>query len=208
MTAPFIEVELRGPLTDEVWRRLVSLCDNRGKCLSRENRFLVDYSTFLEGIGTRRLDVRVRVTNRIVEIVVKQGRFGGASRAEAAVRVADGDLGGALGVMALLGYKRGVACDRGIVRYELEGIEFAIQDVRRYRRPDEIHSRFYEAEIRADEASRSEAEEKIRNLLARLELPIFSEEAWNEYVAKMNDEANGVYDFDVDDIKEVQELIR
>ncbi len=193
-----IEVELRVPLDEEQYSRLESLLNEQGQLIARENRFLIDYSTFIEGIGTRKLDVRVRVTNGEVEIVVKQGEFGGSSRYEAMVGIQNNDLESALRVMALLGYRRGVAADRGITRYQLADVAVAIQEVRYYGQPGKIHSRFFEAEILSDEDTREQAETALRSMLASYGFRPFSVDDWNAYIALLNKEANGTFDFDVD----------
>lgn len=58
-----IEVELRALIEDD--GMLDKLIDARGDVpVSRQNRFLIDYSTFLEGIDDRTRDIRARVTER------------------------------------------------------------------------------------------------------------------------------------------------
>lgn len=202
-----IEVELRGPLAGQEYDRLLGQCAQRGRLVGRENRFLVDFSTFIEGIGERRLDVRTRITNGHVELVVKKGAFGDVAREEAVVGVVGSDPGPAFQLLALLGYRRGVACDRGIYRYALPGdVEIAIQDVRRYGCNGEIHSRFFEAEILCGESGVVEAERRLRALLDELGLRVFDKVEWNEYVRVMNQEANGVFDIDRDDIDGIRTL--
>lgn len=206
MPAARIEVELRVPLDDRGYERLVHYLEAHGTMVKRQNRFLIDYSTFIEGIGERKLDVRVRVTNGRPEIVVKQGAFGGPTRQEASVFVANNDLAGVLSVMALLGYRRGVACDRAITRYLVGDIEIAIQDVRDYHNPGRIHSRFFEAEIECSDEEKALAEARVRNLLDQLGFQPFSTTEWNDYVALMNREANGVFDYDKDDLASVRAM--
>lgn len=201
------EVELRGPLTEAQASGLLEHFVEHAVTLSVEDRFLVDYSTLIEGIGERVLDVRIRSTNRQPELVVKKGQFGGTSRTEAAARVLPGDFDGLVLAMALLGYGKGVAADRGIRRFKDGGIEFAIQDVRIYGEPGRIHSRFFEAEILlTDDSGVEQAEKQLRQSLADLGLTTFSVEEWNEYVATMNREANGL--FDIDDAASRAEAVR
>lgn len=97
--------------------------------MKKQSRFVVDYSTFLEGIGERKSDIRLRVMNGKIELIVKKGKFGGFAREEASVFLDESDLRNAFVFMALLGFKKGVTALRGIERYEADGVEFAIQDV-------------------------------------------------------------------------------
>lgn len=203
-----IEVELRGPLEEESYQKLLNYLEANGKLIKKENRFLIDYSTFLEGIGERKSDIRTRITNGKVELIVKKGRFGGMSREEASVFVENNDLDRALHFMSLLGYKKGVAADRGIARYEIGEIEIAIQDVRIYGAQNKIHSRFFETEIMSTEDAKEEAEMKIKKFLKELELSIFIEKDWIAYVEKMNKEANGVFDYEVDSVDKIRALGR
>ncbi len=201
-----IEVELRGPLNEKEYHTTLLFLRGNGKLVKKQNRFLLAYSTSLEGIGERKLDVRVRVTNGKVEIVVKKGKFGGTSRIESSVFPEGSNLSDTLKFMSLLGYTKAVACDRGIERYEIDGIEFAIQDVRDFGNPGRVHSRFFEAEMMTDDSGKEVAVEKIRIFLIKQNLREFSENEWNEYVAVMNKEANGVFDYGEDDIGKVVNL--
>lgn len=207
MSTKTIEVELRGPLNEAAYQSLMSVLKTKGTLIKKQNRFLLDYSTFLEGIGERTLDVRVRTTNGKVEIIVKKGKFGGTSREEVSLFPEGESFENTLKLMSLLGYNKAVACDRGIVRYMIDDIEFAIQDVNDYTIPGKIHSRFFEAEIMcSNEAEKELAITKIRSFLSSHNLKEFTEQEWNEYVAKMNKEANGVFDFQTDSIDRVINL--
>ena len=202
-----IEVELRGPLNENSYKKLLDYLDKKGKLLSRQNRFFIDYSTFLEGIGERKYDIRTRITNGKIELIVKKGKFGGHSREEASVFIEGNNLKNALTFMSLLGYKKGIAGDRGIVRYMIDGIEIAIQDVKKYEKSGEIHSRFFEAEIMANTESEQEAKNKILKFIEDLSLNIFKEDEWYKYCRKLNIEANGVFDYEKDNIDDVINFI-
>jgi len=204
MSNKFIEVELRGPLSQDDYLRLRGMLIKKGKLINKQNRFLLDFSTFLEGIGERVLDVRIRITNGVVEMIVKKGKFGGLSREEASVFPKDGNLKNTLKFMSLLGYNKAVAADRGIERFEIEGIEFALQDVKDFSKPGTIHSRFFEAEILcSNENEKEHAIIKIQDFLSKISLKQFTEPEWNNYIAKLNKEANGVFDFTIDSVDEI-----
>ncbi len=207
MVSKNIEVELRGPLVEEDYQKLSEMLKTKGKLIKSQHRLLLDYSTFLEGIGERTLDIRVRVTDGKVEIVVKKGKFGGTSREEASLFPEDNNIENTLKIMHLLGYSKAVACDRRIQRYMIEDMEIAIQDVMDFSQPGSIHSRFFEAEIMTNENGRAGAVIKIKNFLLEHELKTYSEIEWNECVAKMNKEANGIFDYDTDDIESITALI-
>lgn len=201
-----IEVELRGPLDDRSYKKLKSFLKKNGKLEKKQKRLLIDYSTFIEGIGERKLDVRTRITNGKVELIVKRGKFGGKSREEASIFVENSDIESALLLMNMLGYSKGVAADRRIERYRIKNIEIAIQDVV-YFGNNKVHSRFFEAEMMSDEKGKANAEEKVKKLLSEMDLSVFEEKEWYEYIKKLNSEANEVFCYGGDDVKKVKKFI-
>ena len=202
-----IEVELRGPLDEKTYNELIEYLDKNGEFIDEQNRFLVDYSTFLEGVSGRKSDIRTRVTNGKVELIVKKGKFGGHSREEVSVFIEGGNLKNALAFMALLGYKNGITAHKGIKKYMIDGIEVTIHEMKKCKNPKEIHSRFYEAEIMTDDESKNDAIEKIQNFLQELDLNVYEEEDFYEYIRKLNKEANGVFDYEKDNLDDIINLI-
>ena len=193
-----IEVELRGPLDNTTHRTLEEYLIKNGEKINTQKRIFFDLSQTI-GINNRTLDVRVKITNGHIQIVIKKSNPGDVAREEAEVSVAENNLPQALHTLALLGYPKGVYGDRRITRYKVTDVEFAIQDVINIS-DGKLHSRFYEAEIMADPNEQKEAEENLRKILKDLGLSVFDKEGWNEYEKKMNAEANGWYDFATTDI--------
>lgn len=193
-----IEVELRGPLDEKSCSVLYAYLEKNGKLVKKQKRLFFDLSQTI-GINNRTLDVRVKVTNRKVQVVVKSGEPGSASRREAELDVDEDSLEHALHVLALLGYPRGVYGDRGIERYRVGEIEFAVQEVIHVD-SGKLHSRFYEVEILTYAENQVEAEEKLRTLLSNIGLVVFSQEDWDIYEATINKEANGWFEFGSTDI--------
>src|SRR2546423_3571141 len=112
-----VEVELRALVeNDAALGALLSDRATAGVPVDRQNRFLIDYSTFLEGIGERKRDIRARVTNGVREIIVKIGAFGGKSRLESSVEV-NATTQDLLTTMSYMGFTKGVAAIRVIERF-------------------------------------------------------------------------------------------
>ncbi|MBP9728021.1 MAG: hypothetical protein KBD27_01445 [Candidatus Moranbacteria bacterium] len=195
-----IEVELRGPLDEKSSLILHAYLEKNAKLVKKQKRLFFDLSQTI-GINNRTLDVRVKVTNGEVQIVVKSGEPGGTSRREAELDVDEDSLEHALHVLALLGYPKGVYGDRGIERYMVGEIEFAVQEVIHVG-DGKLHSKFYEAEILTHAENQIEAEEKLHALLSSIGLSVFSREAWNTYEATINKEANGWFEFGLTDISQ------
>lgn len=193
-----IEVELRGPVDEKSSLILRAYLEKNGKLVKKQKRLFFDLSQTI-GINNRTMDVRVKVTNGNIQIVVKKGEAGSASRTEAEVGVCDNSLEGALHALALLGYPKGVYGERRIERYVVGEIEFAIQEVICI--DDGVpHSQFYEAEILTDAENQKGAEEKLRSLLSTIGLPVFGTDDWNVYESTLNKEANGWFEFGSTDI--------
>lgn len=185
------EVELRARVDAEAKQRLVEYLAMQAG-VRVQTRCFIDYSTFLEGIGERRMDVRFRMTDGIPEIVVKKGEFGAAIREEAAARLHEADVEGGLALMALLGYQKGVCGGRRITRATVGNVEFALQDVLDFSEPTNVADCFVEVEF-VGEGNERDALTQLQSSLADFGLVPFSIDSWNSYIAELNVLWNGVY---------------
>ena len=193
-----VEVELRGPLDDKSFEALCDYLKKSGKHISTQKRLFFDLSQTI-GINNRTLDVRAKVTNGKIQIVIKKGLAGSASREEAEVSIEANSLKHALHVLALLGYSKGVYGERNIERYIVGEIEFAVQDAM-FVSDGKVHSRFYEAEILTTKDEQQQAEVRLRAELFEIGLSVFEIESWNTYEATLNKDANGWFDYASTDI--------
>lgn len=186
-----IEVEIRGPLSKEKFESLKSFFESKGKKITDKNRVLIDYSTFLEGgIKNRQKDIRLRVTNGIPEIIVKIGAWGGTEhRKELSVFTKPGEFDTLVEIFAALGFSKGALCVRKSKVYEYKDIEFALVEV-----PG--HSYYYEAEKMASEKEDADSIiSGIKNVCKELELEVFDQKQFFEYIERLNKEANEVFDY-------------
>ncbi len=209
MTKPLTyEVELRAILADDdAVQTFRNYCERHGSFIQTDRRFLVDYSTFLEGVEHRTRDIRARSTNGRREIIAKIGGLADASRQEAGLYVEEGStLRQLLTLMAFLGFEKGVAAIRIIHRYELNGAEVALQEVRYFNRPDDVHSYFTEIEVMTDKAGQAVAESSIRTIYNAAGVEPVSNEGWYAYIRQLNREANGVFDFQTADWSVVERI--
>jgi len=187
-----IEIEIRGPLSKEEFDNLVSFFEIEGKKTGEKDRVLIDYSTFLDDeIENRKKDIRLRVTNGIPEIIVKLGSWGGTEhRKELSVFAKQGDFDTLVEIFAALGFSKGVLCVRKSKVYEYKGIEFALVEV-----PG--HSYYYEAEKMAStENDANLILEEIRMVCRDLNLNIFDKDQFFEYIKKLNNESNEIFEHD------------
>ena len=193
-----IEVELRGPLNEQVHKTLMDYLNKNGKQTSVQRRYFFDLSQTV-GINNRELDVRAKVTNDKLQIVVKKGIAGSASRDEAELEIKENSLEGTLHLLSLLGYPKGVYGDRKIERYQVGNIELALQEIISVK-DGSLWDSFYEAEIVTDSANQIEAEQELRKLLSEIGLEVYDTDSWNAFEQRFNSEANGWFVFGETDI--------
>lgn len=187
-----IEVELRGPLSLIKYRSVKRFLEREGKLIAKKNRILIDYSTFIKGQGikNRNKDIRLRVTNRIPEVVVKLGRWGGSeTREELSVTTNPGTFDTLVKIFGALGCERGVLAVRKTVAYRYKGIEFALVEV-----PG--HSYYFEVEIMVSSLGDSaRAHKKMEGVCKGLGLTIYTTGQFFGYVKELNNRVNEVFDF-------------
>lgn len=188
-----IEIEIRGPLSKRRFYDLVHFFDKEGKKITEKNRVLIDYSTFLEGgVENRKKDIRLRVTNGVPEIIVKIGEWGGTDqRKELSVLTNPNSFDALVEIFGELGFTKGMLCVRKSKVYEYKRVEFALVEV-----PN--HSFYYEAEKMAHEnESAEQITEEIKQVCLDLQLEMFDQKTFFEYIGKLNKEANEVFDYTV-----------
>ncbi|HUX36017.1 MAG TPA: hypothetical protein VMV71_03230 [Candidatus Paceibacterota bacterium] len=186
-----IEIEVRGPLSAEKRESLIALFEKEGRKITDKDRIFIDYSTFLEGgVENRKKDIRLRVTNGIPEIIVKIGEWSGTEqRKELSFLGKEGEFDTLVEIFGTLGFRKGMMCERKSKVYEYKRIEFALVEV-----PE--HSYYYEAEkmAGADEDGEKITEE-IKKVCEELGLGMFDKKSFFEYIHKLNDEANEIFDY-------------
>ena len=180
------EVELRGDLSLSQKKRLVSFLQANAKFIGKKKRLLIDYSTFIKGqeLETRTKDIRLRSTNKITEAIIKIGKWGGKdSRQEISIKFKNkfDDL---VQLFGLLGYEKGMLCERVIDEYQFRNILFAIVAL-----PDKTY--YFEAEIVTTKQEMVEKiKQDIRKVCASLGLSIFSDLEYFDYIKKLNGKIN------------------
>lgn len=188
-----IEIEFRGPLTKDEYSRLNKYLKLNGSFKQSKERISIDYSVFIpkEGLEGRNNDIRLRVTNKIPEIIVKIGKMGGAeNRKEISVLANQGDFDKLIQIFAAIGLTRGILCVRKSKVYEYKGIEFTLVEV-----PN--HSFYFEAEkLISSNINKSHAQQYIRKICKELNLKLFNNKTLFSYIKKLNKEANEVFDFE------------
>ena len=190
-----IEVELRGPLTEEYYNQLNDFFNQKAEKKETKKRIIIDYTTCIDGEDTRNrsIDIRARITNEIPEIIIKIGKWKGSDvRKEISVLLQKGQFSNLVQAYAALGFKKGILCVRNSVIYNYKDIEFALVEV-----PG--HSYFFEAEILASsEEEIKTAQNKIERACKELKLKLFSDADWFNYIESLNKETNKLFDIEKD----------
>ncbi len=187
-----IEIEIRGPLSKAQYESLITFFTKNGKVKEKKDRILIDYSTFLPGgIESRKKDIRLRVTNGIPEIIVKIGEWGGSEqRKELSVLGKPGEFDTLVEIFGHLGFGKGVLAHRKSRVYEYKDVEFALVEV-----PN--HSYYFEAEKMAHgNEDAQKITEELTKICESLDLTVYDKKGFFEYIAILNKEANGVFEFD------------
>lgn len=185
------EIELRGPLNLDEYQLLRCFLEKEGKFITERNRFFIDYSTFLpdEGIKERKRDIRIRVTNKKPEIIIKTGGWGGSDqREEISIFTEEGSFDKLVKAFHILGYSKGIFAIRNSIVYTYKGIEFALVEV-----PN--HSYYFEAEKLVEEENKQVTFKEIEAVCHDLNLTLFNDQKFFEYIDILNKEANEVFDF-------------
>ncbi|MCD6230185.1 MAG: hypothetical protein J7K00_05350 [Candidatus Diapherotrites archaeon] len=186
------EVEFRGPISDRKYVELKRFLLDKGRFLGRKSRFLIDYSTFCEGIRERKTDVRARVTDGVPEMVIKVGGWGACDeRKEILVRAEKGGFLNVVEAYAALGYKRGMSAFRFMENFEFDGVVFALVEIPGY-------GFYFELEVVVEnEVEISAAKEKLGKMCGLLELEVWGDEGFFDFIDQLNKNVNKVFDFDV-----------
>jgi len=187
------EVEIRGLITKEKYIELETLFAREGKFKYAKNRILLCYPDPNTGslVEECKIDIRIRTTNGIPEIIIKEGEWGGEneSRKELFLRGKKGEFDKMVMMLAALGHKKGIFAERRGAVYMYKGIEFSLVEV-----PD--HSFYFEAEVMVKSKDRQKlATEKILKICAELGLKPLSQQEFYDYINRLNAESNEPFDF-------------
>src|SRR3989344_3656193 len=167
-----IEVEYRGMLTKEKFDALKKFLEKEGEFVKEKDRFSIIY--FPRGkerlkVSKSPLDLRVRITNKKAEIVMKYGRnSGNDARKEFSFPIDSEKFGEATEFFKILGFYYGALQATRTYVYMYKGIEFALVDVPGW-------GYYYEAEIMAESNTVDSANKKIESVCQELELKILND---------------------------------
>jgi len=199
-----MEIEVRGVMPERDYERVKAFLSKNGSFVSRFDRTIVAYSEMKKG---NRIDIRCRISGKKPELIAKIGEQGSTEREEIEVALNEGEFGNALRFMGAIGHSKGTISMRKTERYVYKGVELSLVSPFKNSAGNarEVHSRYFEAEILAEE-NLYNAKKQIFSVLDELKVSVFlehkedaastgfeklvSEKSFYEYVDLLNKEAN------------------
>lgn len=184
-----IEVEIRGRLTKEGYDQLKDFLSKNGELIEsheREMYMLRDYEGYTKDMAARTVDIRLRNTNGMCEIMLKRKvSENNTARREISLKLADTNLDAAKEIVKAFGCKGGLKMLRIKDVYRYKGIDWSLVKAP----PKEFY--YFEAEIEtADEAGIDAIIDQLKQEAANLGLDVLSKEQMQAYIHELDREVN------------------
>jgi hypothetical protein len=157
-----IEIEFRGPLTKNEFKKLLNFLKREAEFVKRMER-----KTFVFFNKDKTLDLKVRITDGVPEIVLKKGFAGARRREEIIIPLKTDSTEEAVKIFSLLGHNKGIIAIRDNYIFNYKNIEFALVKC-----PNNYC--FYEAELINSKVIKN-PEKHIKEVLKSLDLKVWSE---------------------------------
>lgn len=187
-----IEVEHRGSLTEKQFKELNKFLKKNGKFLEEKDRFSIIYSprgkeTF--GLGRSKIDLKLRITNKKTELVLKYGKWGGNdARKEFLFPIDSKKFEEAIEFLFILGFYYGALQATKSHLYMYKGVEVVLVDVPKF-------GYYFEAEISTDQNSVKSANQKIMSICKELNLGVFDDRGLRKLLRALNDRPGFRFNF-------------
>ena len=196
-----VEVEHRGLLNEKKFSALNKFLKKNGKFLGEKDRFSVIYSP--RGKETLRVvrspvDLKVRITNKKSELVLKYGRWSGKdARKEFLFPIDSKKFEEMIEFLKILGYYYGVLQATKTFLYIYKGIEFAVVKVPGW-------GYYFEAEIAASPEYVAIADKKIMDTCKELELEVLNDKDFVKLLESLNDRPGFRFNFKKEKFSEIK----
>lgn len=200
-----IEVEFRGVLTKEKFKKLSDFLKEKGEFIKEKDRFSVIY--FPRGkerlkVSKSPLDLRVRITNKKSEIVLKYGKSSGNdARKEFSFPVDSEKFEETTEFFKILGFYYGVLQATKTYVYMYNDIEFALIDVPGW-------GYYFEAEILTDTKSVGDANKKITTTMEELSLEVLNEKDFYKLLEDLSNRPGFRFNFKKETFSDVKKRFK
>jgi len=198
-----IEVEVRGELTKDSYNKVISELNKKAEYVKDKERLTIAYyrgkiPKDVRETSNEEVDLRVRVTGRNAEIILKHGLWGAKdNRTEIPVPIALEDFDNSVELLRLIGWNNCLIATALTKVFNYKGIEFAIviQNNKHY---------YFEAEkITSNKDNASEIHKEIEKACQEFGLKPHTQEGFYDFINKMNEDVL-ICDFNQDSWKEIK----
>jgi len=185
------EVETRGPLSD--FNKTIDFFKENGKFIQEKDRFSLIYFPMdtldLKEMQNDPRDLRLRVTNKKAEIVMKYGNWGTKdARREISIPIATEKFDEMAELLHYLGWSFGSLFATKTFVFEYKEIEFALVQNK--------YASYFEAERVIDSKDKSdETMKEIESICREIGLSFFSEEEYFGLMDSINRAPGSLFDF-------------
>ncbi|MCX6723167.1 MAG: CYTH domain-containing protein [Candidatus Staskawiczbacteria bacterium] len=202
-----IEVEHRGLLTEEKFKELNKYLKDNGKFLSKKDRFsLIYYSHGKEADFKLQkdnpIDVRLRITNKKSELVLKHGAWGGKdARKEFSFPIDSKKFEDMIELLQVLGlYYGGLQATKTMV-YLYKGVEFALVKVPGW-------GYYFEAEISVNPDLVDKANKKMDLVCHELKLEALDEKSFYNLCEELNQRSGFTFDLKKEKFSDIKKRFK
>ncbi len=201
-----VEVEHRGELSKEKFEELKSFFDKKGEFLGLNERFSVIYSQQEDDqskeVYEHPVDLKVRVTNKKGELVLKYGKWSGSdARKEFLFPIEKDKFDEMIEFLKILGHYHGVLQATKTHLYHYKSVDFALVDV-----PDWGY--YFEAEIVTEPTNTKKANEKIRKECSDLGIEALDHDGFCKLLGSLNDRPGFRFNFKKQDFLDIKERFK
>jgi len=199
-----IEVEFIGAISKVKFLELKKKFEKDGVFKKRKERISFMYfrdkiPKDLSEIKNEDTDLRLRITNKEPEIIIKKGLFTGAhSRKEISIRFPMEEMQKYIDFLSALNWDIGVIYAVETFVYEYQGIEFSLVDI-------EDYGYNFEAEILTNTKDEPMARKKIEAVLGELKLKPFDKNGLDKQCNEINNREGLRFDFSKQKIEKLRE---
>jgi len=201
-----IEVEQRGLLSQKRFLKLKGFFSKNAKFLGEKDRLSLIYfrhkSHRLEDERDNTIDLKLRITNKKPELVLKHGKWGSKdSRKEFGFQIERRQFWEMAEFLKVLGFTHGVLNATKTFAFKYKGMEFALVEV-----PGWGH--YFEAEILSSKKNWKKADERLDGEIQKLGLKIVGEKEYLKLLKSLNSRKGFHFDFEKEGFSRIRKKFR
>ncbi len=197
-----IEVEVRGKINGD-FDKILERFHKISTFEKEKDRFSLIYfrgsvSNDVSDIKSEKVDLRIRVTNKKAELVMKYGEWGSSdSRKEILIPIKLEDFDKSVDFLKCLDWNCGVVMATKTFVFDYKGIEFALVKSKSLN--------YFEAEKITDDNSQAEKiTQEIKEICKEVGFTPFTDEQFTEAVNNMNNAPGAKFDLNKQDFQDIK----